>query len=164
MQREPRSFWPSRRLLLVGGVSSAAKPETSSGIVIAGSRAILVAERPVAAAEESTDKIWPTEEASRQAQTSSTSPSCPALNDSDQSRVHDITGGSRNVAAIRNTPARRLRISDPHHPGEARVDVRKHYMMNVECAAGAGDHPVLAAAGASYSGKVEFSDQDARQK
>ena len=92
------------------------------------------------------------------------------LNDSEiQVKFYDITGGDRKYVAgdPQYTRERGSRIFGSSIVlAKPEFDVRKHYMMNVESRGRvlATTQFWLLGKGASYSGKVEFSDQEARQK
>ena len=120
-----------------------------------------------------TDKIWPTEEKGPEQGTwdiEYVAFFAQPLNDSEiQVKFYDITSGDKRYVA-----------SDPQYTREkgSRVfgasiqlakpefDVRKHYLMTVE----SRQHVIaqtqfwLLGKGANYSGKVEFSDSEAKGK
>ena len=84
-------------------------------------------------------------------------------------KFYDITGGDRKYVAgdPQYTRERGSRIFGSSIVlAKPEFDVRKHYMMNVESRGRilATTQFWLLGKGASYSGKVEFSDQEARQK
>jgi hypothetical protein len=126
----------------------------------------------VAALQKSkTDKIWPTEEKGPEQGTwdiEYVAFFAQPLNDSEiQVKFYDITGGEKRYVA-----------GDPQYTREkgSRVfgssiqlakpdfDVRKHYLMTVESRQRtiASTQFWLLGKGANYSGKVEFSDSEAK--
>jgi hypothetical protein len=120
-----------------------------------------------------TDKLWPTEEKGAEQGTwdvEYVAFFAQPLNDSEiQVKFYDITGGEKRYVA-----------GDPQYTREkgSRVfgssiqlakpdfDVRKHYLMTVESRQRviAQTQFWLLGKGANYSGKVEFSDSDAKGK
>jgi len=165
--------------LMVGaGVSSAAKPEDvfKGKIIITKNRLPMRFSSQnafVAALQKNrTDKIWPTEEKGESGSWNIEYIAFFAqpLNDSEiQVKFYDITGGDRKYVAgdPQYTRERGSRIFGSSIVlAKPEFDVRKHYMMNVESRGRvlATTQFWLLGKGASYSGKVEFSDQEARQK
>jgi hypothetical protein len=159
-------------LMLSGGVSSAAKPEDvfKGKIIITKNR--LPGAFVAALQKGRTDKIWPTEE---KGETGSWNIEYVAffaqpLNDSEiQVKFYDITGGDRKYVAgdPQYTRERGSRIfGSSIILAKPEFDVRRHYMMNVESRGRvlATTQFWLLGKGANYSGKVEFSDQEARQR
>ena len=163
---------------LVGsGTAFAAKPEDvfKGKIIITKNRLPLrfsSAGAFVAALQKSkTDKIWPTEEKGPEQGTwdiEYVAFFAQPLNDSEiQVKFYDITGGEKRYVA-----------GDPQYTREkgSRVfgssiqlakpdfDVRKHYLMTVESRQRtiASTQFWLLGKGANYSGKVEFSDSEAK--
>ena len=119
-----------------------------------------------------TDKIWPTEEKGESGSWNIEYIAFFAqpLNDSEiQVKFYDITGGDRKYVAgdPQYTRERGSRIFGSSIVlAKPEFDVRKHYMMNVESRGRilATTQFWLLGKGNNYSGKVEFSDQEARQK
>ena len=118
-----------------------------------------------------TDKIWPTEEKGESGSWSIEYIAFFAqpLNDSEiQVKFYDITAGKKYVAGDpQYTRERGSRLfGSSIQLAKPEFDVRRHYMMNVESRGRvlATTQFWLLGKGASYSGKVEFSDQEARQK
>jgi hypothetical protein len=165
-------------LMLAGGASLAAKPEDvfKGKIIITKGRLPMKFSSQgafVAALQKSrTDKIWPTEEKGESGSWNIEYIAFFAqpLNDSEiQVKFYDITGGDRKYVAgdPQYTRERGSRIFGSSIVlAKPEFDVRKHYMMNVESRGRvlATTQFWLLGKGASYSGKVEFSDQEARQK
>jgi hypothetical protein len=165
-------------LMLVGGASLAAKPEDvfKGKIIITKNRLPMRFSSQgafVAALQKNrTDKIWPTEEKGESGSWNIEYIAFFAqpLNDSEiQVKFYDITGGDRKYVAgdPQYTRERGSRIFGSSIVlAKPEFDVRKHYMMNVESRGHvlATTQFWLLGKGASYSGKVEFSDQEARQK
>lgn len=119
------------------------------------------------------DKIWPTEEKGADQgewNIEYIAFFAQPLNDSEiQVRFFDITNGDKKFVAgdpqyTREKGSRifgsSIRLAKPE------FDVRKHYMMTVESRGRvlATTSFWLLGKGANYSGKVEFSDQEARGK
>jgi len=165
--------------LLVGaGDATAAKPEDvfKGKIIITKNRLPLRFSSQgafVAALQKArTDKIWPTEEKGESGSWNIEYIAFFAqpLNDSEiQVKFYDITGGDRKYVAgdPQYTRERGSRIFGSSIVlAKPEFDVRKHYMMNVESRGRvlATTQFWLLGKGATYSGKVEFSDQEARQK
>jgi hypothetical protein len=165
-------------LSLPGGVSSAAKPEDvfKGKIIITKNRLPMRFSSQgafVAALQKNrTDKIWPTEEKGESGSWNIEYIAFFAqpLNDSEiQVKFYDITGGERKYVAgdPQYTRERGSRIFGSSIVlAKPEFDVRKHYMMNVESRGRilATTQFWLLGKGNNYSGKVEFSDQEARQK
>jgi hypothetical protein len=120
-----------------------------------------------------TDKIWPTEEKGPEQGTWDLEYIgffAQPLNDSEiQVKFYDITSGDKRYVAgdPQYTRERGARVfSSSIQLAKPEFDVRKHYMMTME----SRGHVIattsfwLLGKGAQYSGKVEFSDQEARQK
>ena len=119
-----------------------------------------------------TDKIWPTEEKGENGKWNIeyiaffASP----LNDSEiQVKFFDITGGEKRYVAgdAQYTREKGSRIfGSSIELAKPEFDVRKHYQMNIESRGRtiATTQFWLLGKGQSYSGKVEFSDQDAKQR
>jgi hypothetical protein len=118
-----------------------------------------------------TDKLWPTEEDGEKGSWNVEYIAFFAqpLNDSEiQVKFYDITAGKKFVAGdAQYTRERGSRIfSSSIVLGKPEFDVRKHYMMTAE----SRGHVIattsfwLLGKGANYSGKVEFSDSEARGK
>ena len=119
-----------------------------------------------------TDKIWPTEEKGENGKWNIEYIAFFAtpLNDSEiQVKFFDITGGEKRYVAgdAQYTRERGSRIfSSSIKLGKPEFDVRKHYMMTIE-----SRNRVLASTtfwllgkGEQHSGKVEFSDAEAKAK
>ena len=120
-----------------------------------------------------TDKVWPTEEKGPEQGTWDIEYIgffAQPLNDSEiQVKFYDITSGDKRYVAgdPQYTRERGSRVfSSSIQLAKPEFDVRKHYMMTME----SRGHVIattsfwLLGKGAQYSGKVEFSDQEARQK
>ena len=165
--------------LLVGaGDAAAAKPEDvfKGKIIITKNRLPMRFSSQgafVAALQKNrTDKIWPTEEKGESGSWNIEYIAFFAqpLNDSEiQVKFYDITAGDRKFVAgdPQYTRERGSRIfGSSIILAKPEFDVRKHYMMNVESRGRvlATTQFWLLGKGANYSGKVEFSDQEARQK
>jgi hypothetical protein len=167
-------------LVLTASVAGANKPEDlfKGKIIITKGRLPLKFSSPAAFVaalqKQKTDKIWPTEE---------NGPDhgvwnleyiaffAQPLNDNEiQVKFYDITGGDRKYVAgdpqyTRDKGSRIFGSSIVLAKPE--FDVRKHYMMTVESAGRrviASTTFWLLGKGANYSGKVEFSDSEARGK
>lgn len=164
-------------LMLGSGPSSAAKPEDvfKGKIIITKNRLPMRFSSEsafVAALQKSrTDKIWPTEEKGDTGvwNLEYIAFFAQPLNDSEiQVKFYDITAGKKYVAGDpQYTRERGSRIfGSSIQLAKPDFDVRKHYMMNVESRGRvlATTNFWLLGKGANYSGKVEFSDQEARQK
>jgi len=119
-----------------------------------------------------TDKVWPTEEKGPEQGTWDIEYIgffAQPLNDSEiQVKFYDITSGDKRYVAgdPQYTRERGSRVfSSSIQLAKPEFDVRKHYMMTME----SRGHVIattsfwLLGKGAQYSGKVEFSDQEARQ-
>jgi hypothetical protein len=120
-----------------------------------------------------TDKIMPTEEKDAEHGTWDLEYIgffAQPLNDSEiQIKFYDITGGERRYVAgdPQYTRERGSRIfSSSIQLAKPEFDVRKHYMMTMESRGRviATTSFWLLGKGAQYSGKVEFSDAEARSK
>ena len=119
-----------------------------------------------------TDKIWPTEEKGDTGKWNIEYIAFFAtpLNDSEiQVKFFDITGGDKKYVAgdPQYTREKGSRIfGSSIELAKPEFDVRKHYMMTIETRG----HVIattsfwLLGKGANYSGKVEFSDSEARGK
>jgi len=165
-------------LMLADGPSSAAKPEDvfKGKIIITKNRLPMRFSSQgafVAALQKArTDKIWPTEEKGESGSWNIEYIAFFAqpLNDSEiQVKFYDITGGDRKYVAgdPQYTRERGSRIFGSSIVlAKPEFDVRKHYMMNVESRGRvlATTSFWLLGKGANYSGKVEFSDADAKAK
>jgi hypothetical protein len=164
-------------LALASAPASAAKPEDvfKGRIIITKKRLPLKFSSAggfISAVQSSkTDKLWPTEEDGEKGSWNLEYIAFFAqpLNDSEiQIKFFDITSGKRFVAGdAQYTRERGSRIfSSNVILAKPEFDVRKHYMMTAESRG-----RVIATAsfwllgkGANYSGKVEFSDADAKGK
>jgi hypothetical protein len=118
-----------------------------------------------------TDKLWPTEEDGEKGtwNVEYIAFFAQPLNDSEiQIKFFDITSGKKFVAGdAQYTRERGSRIfSSSIILAKPEFDVRKHYMMTAESRGRviATTSFWLLGKGANYSGKVEFSDSDARGK
>ena len=119
-----------------------------------------------------TDKIWPTEEKGDAGKWNIEYIAFFAtpLNDSEiQVKFFDITGGDKKYVAgdPQYTREKGSRIfGSSIELAKPEFDVRKHYMMNIESRGRtlATTTFWLLGKGANYSGKVEFSDADAKAK
>ena len=118
-----------------------------------------------------TDKLWPTEEDGEKGSWNVEYIAFFAqpLNDSEINiKFYDITAGKKFVAGdAQYTRERGSRIfSSSIILGKPEFDVRKHYMMVAESRGRviATTSFWLLGKGANYSGKVEFSDSEARGK
>ena len=120
-----------------------------------------------------TDKVWPTEEKGPEQGTWDIEYIgffAQPLNDSEiQVKFYDITSGDKRYVAgdPQYTRERGSRVfSSSIQLAKPEFDVRKHYMMTME----SRGHVIattsfwLLGKGANYSGKVEFSDDEARRK
>jgi hypothetical protein len=118
-----------------------------------------------------TDKLWPTEEDGEKGSWNVEYIAFFAqpLNDSEiQVKFYDITAGRKYVAGdAQYTREKGSRIfSSSIILAKPEFDVRKHYMMTAE----SRGHVIattsfwLLGKGANYSGKVEFSDSEAKGK
>jgi hypothetical protein len=118
------------------------------------------------------DKIWPTEEKGETGKWNLEYIAFFAqpLDDSEiQVKFYDITGGDKKYVAgdPQMTRERGSRIFGASiELSKPEFDVRKHYMMTIESRSRtlATTTFWLLGKGASYSGKVEFSDADAKAK
>ena len=166
-------------LSLPGGVSSAAKPEDvfKGKIIITKNRLPMHFSSQgamISAIQHGKiDKIWPTEESGDEKgrwNLEYIAFFARPLDDSEiQVKFYDITGGDRKYVAgdPQYTRERGSRIFGSSIVlAKPEFDVRKHYMMNVESRGRilATTQFWLLGKGNNYSGKVEFSDQEARQK
>ena len=165
-------------LMLADGPSSAAKPEDvfKGKIIITKNRLPMRFSSQgafVAALQKArTDKIWPTEEKGESGSWNIEYIAFFAqpLNDSEiQVKFYDITGGDRKYVAgdPQYTRERGSRIFGSSIVlAKPEFDVRKHYMMTIESRSRvlASTTFWLLGKGANYSGKVEFSDSEARAK
>ena len=164
--------------LALAGPSQAAKPEDvfKGKIIITknrmpmrfGSEGAFVS----ALQKNKTDKIWPTEEKGDAGKWNIEYIAFFAtpLNDSEiQVKFFDITAGEKKYVAgdPQYTREKGSRIfGSSIELAKPDFDVRKHYMMTVE----SRGHVLattsfwLLGKGANYSGKVEFSDEEARRK
>jgi len=116
-----------------------------------------------------TDKLWPTEEDGEKGSWNVEYIAFFAqpLNDSEiQVKFYDITAGRKYVAGdAQYTREKGSRIfSSSIILAKPEFDVRKHYMMTAESRGRmiASTTFWLLGKGANYSGKVEFSDDDAK--
>ena len=166
--------------VLVGGRAAvAAKPEDvfKGKIIITKNRLPLRFASPgafVAALQRGkTDKIWPTEE--KGAEQGSWDIEYVAffaqpLNDSEiQVKFYDITGGEKRYVAgdPQYTREKGSRVfGSSIQLAKPEFDVRKHYLMTLESRQRviASTQFWLLGKGANYSGKVEFSDSEAKGK
>jgi len=167
-------------LALAGaGASWAAKPEDvfKGKIIITKNRLPLRFSSQgafVAALQKNrTDKLWPTEEKGEDHgiwNVEYIAFFAQPLNDSEiQVKFYDITGGDKKYVAgdPQYTRERGSRIfGSSIQLAKPEFDVRKHYMMTVESRGRvlATTSFWLLGKGANYSGKVEFSDEEARRK
>jgi hypothetical protein len=166
-------------VLVLGGVSSAAKPEDlfKGKIVITKGRLPMRFSSPgafVSALQRARiDKIWPTEEKGEDHgiwNLEYIAFFAQPLNDSEiQVKFYDITAGERRFVAgdPQYTRERGSRIfGSSIELRKPEFDVRKHYMMTVESRGRtlATTSFWLLGKGANYSGKVEFSDEETRRK
>ena len=118
------------------------------------------------------DKIWPTEEKGETGKWNLEYIAFFAqpLDDSEiQVKFYDITGGDKRYVAgdPQYTREKGSRIfGSSIQLAKPEFDVRKHYMMTVESRGRvlATTSFWLMGKGANYSGKVEFSDSEAKQK
>ncbi len=167
-------------LALVGaGVAVAGKPEDvfKGKIIITKNRLPMKfssAQAFVSALQKSkTDKIWPTEEKGPEQGTwdlEYVAFFAQPLNDSEiQVKFYDITGGEKRYVAgdPQYTRERGSRVFGSNiQLAKPEFDVRKHYLMTLE----SRQHVIastqfwLLGKGANYSGKVEFSDAEAKGK
>jgi hypothetical protein len=120
-----------------------------------------------------TDKLWPTEEKGDDHgiwNVEYIAFFAQPLNDSEiQVKFYDITNGDKKYVAgdPQYTRERGSRIfGSSIQLAKPEFDVRKHYMMTVESHGRviATTSFWLMGKGANYSGKVEFSDEEARHK
>jgi hypothetical protein len=164
--------------LLVGDRSAvAAKPEDvfKGKIIITKNRLPLRFASPgafvTALQKNKTDKIWPTEEKGAEQGTwdiEYVAFFAQPLNDSEiQVKFYDITGGDKRYVAgdPQYTREKGMRVfGSSIQLAKPEFDVRKHYLMTVE----SRQHVIaqtqfwLLGKGANYSGKVEFSDSEAK--
>lgn len=165
-------------VVLAAGTAEAAKPED----VFKGKIIITKDRLPMhfssggafikAVESKKIDKIWPTEEKGDQGKWNLEYIAFFAqpLNDSEiEIKFFDITHGDKKFVAgdPQYTREKGSRIfSASIELDKPDFDVNKHYMMTME-----SGHRVIAMTsfwlrgkGATYSGKVEFSDEDARKK
>jgi hypothetical protein len=165
--------------VFLGGVSSAAKPEDvfKGKIIITKGRLPIRFSSPgafvAALQKQKTDKLWPTEEKGDDHgvwNVEYIAFFAQPLNDNEiQIKFYDITAGEKRFVAgdPQYTRERGSRIFGSSIILEKPTfDVRKHYMMNVESRGRvlATTSFWLLGKGANYSGKVEFSDDEARRK
>ena len=165
--------------LTLSGAAGAAKPEDvfKGKIIITKNRLPMRFSSPgafVSALQKAKiDKIWPTEEhGADQGEWNLEYIAFFAqpLNDSEiQVKFYDITNGDKKFVAgdPQLTRERGSRIFGASIKlDKPTFDVRKHYMMTVESRGRvlASTTFWLLGKGANYSGKVEFSDQEARGK
>jgi hypothetical protein len=160
-------------------VAVAAKPEDvfKGKIIITKNRLPLRFASPgafVAALQKGkTDKIWPTEEKGPEQGTwdiEYVAFFAQPLNDSEiQVKFYDITSGEKRYVAgdPQYTHDKNSRIfGSSIQLAKPEFDVRKHYLMTLE----SRQHVIaqtqfwLLGKGANYSGKVEFSDSEAKGK
>ena len=120
-----------------------------------------------------TDKVWPTEEKGPEQGTWDIEYIgffAQPLNDSEiQVKFYDITAGEKRYVAgdPQYTREKGSRIfGSSIQLAKPEFDVRKHYMMTIESRGRiiASTTFWLLGKGAQYSGKVEFSDSEARAK
>jgi hypothetical protein len=163
-------------LLLAGASARAAKPEDifKGRIILLKKRLPMKFSSPgafVAAVQSSkTDKIWPTEEDGADKGVWNLEYIAffeHPLNDSEiEVKFYEITSGKRYVAGDpQYTREKGSRIfGSSIQLAKPEFDVRKRYMMTVESRGRviATTSFWLLGKGANYSGKVEFSDSDAR--
>jgi hypothetical protein len=165
--------------LLLSGGASAGKPEDvfKGKIIITKNRLPMKFSSPgafVSALQKAkTDKIWPTEEKGADQgewNIEYIAFFAQPLNDSEiQVKFYDITNGDRKYVAgdPQYTRERGSRIfGSSIKLAKPEFDVRKHYMMTLESRGRSIATTTfwLLGKGANYSGKVEFSDQEARGK
>jgi hypothetical protein len=165
-------------LLVLAGAANAAKPEDvfKGKIIITKKRLPMKFSSPgafISALQSSkTDKIWPAEE--KDADHGSWELEYVAffaqpLTDSEITlKFYDITSGKRYVASDpQYTREKGSRVFGSSITlGKPEFDVRKHYEMTIESRGRviATTTFWLLGKGAQYSGKVEFSDADAKAK
>jgi hypothetical protein len=165
--------------LALAGASWAAKPEDvfKGKIIITKNRLPMRFSSQgafVAALQKNrTDKLWPTEEKGEDHgiwNVEYIAFFAQPLNDSEiQVKFYDITNGDKKYVAgdPQYTRERGSRIfGSSIQLAKPEFDVRKHYMMTVESRGRviATTSFWLMGKGANYSGKVEFSDEEARRK
>jgi hypothetical protein len=164
-------------LALASVTAQAAKPEDvfKGRIIITKKRMPMRFSSPgafVSALQASkTDKIWPTEEDGDKGSWNIEYIAFfekPLMDSEIQVKFYDITAGKRYVAGDpQYTREKGSRIfGSSIQLAKPEFDVRKHYMMTVESRGRvlATTSFWLLGKGAQYSGKVEFSDDDARGK
>jgi hypothetical protein len=165
-------------VLASAGPASAAKPEDvfKGKIIITKNRMPLrfSSEGAFVSAlqKNKTDKIWPTEEKGETGKWNIEYIAFFAtpLNDSEiQVKFFDITGGEKKYVAgdPQYTREKGSRIfGSSIELAKPEFDVRKHYMMTIESRGRvlAMTQFWLLGKGANYSGKVEFSDAEAKAK
>jgi hypothetical protein len=164
---------------LAGATARAAKPEDvfKGKIIITKNRLPLKFSSPggfVAALQKNkTDKLWPSEESGADHgiwNVEYIAFFAQPLNDSEiQVKFYDITNGDKKYVAgdPQYTRERGSRIfGSSIQLAKPEFDVRKHYMMTLESHGRvvATTSFWLLGKGANYSGKVEFSDTEARGK
>ena len=163
-------------VVLVSAGVSAAKPEDvfKGKIIITKGRLPMRFSSPgafvAALQKQKTDKIWPTEEKGDDHgiwDIEYIAFFAQPLNDSEiQVKFYDITAGKKYVAGdAQYTREKGSRIfSSSIVLAKPEFDVRKHYMMTAESRGRiiATTQFWLLGKGANYSGKVEFSDSEAR--
>ena len=165
--------------VLSAGAASAAKPEDvyKGKIIITKDRLPMRFSSPgafmSAIQSKKTDKLWPSEEKGADHgvwNVEYIAFFAQPLSDSEiQVKFYDITGGEKKFVAgdPQYTREKGSRIfSASIQLAKPEFDVNKHYMMTIET----GRRVVattsfwLRGKGASYSGKVEFSDDDTKKK
>lgn len=166
-------------LLFAAGAARAAKPEDvfKGKIIITKDRLPMRFASPgafiSAIQAKKIDKVWPTEEKGNDHgiwDLEYIAFFAQPLNDNEiQIKFYDITNGDRKFVAgdPQYTRERGSRIfSASIQLAKPEFDVNKHYMMTIE----SGHRSIattsfwLRGKGANYSGKVEFSDEDARKR
>lgn len=165
--------------VVMGGRANAAKPEDvfKGKIIITKKRLPMRFSSPgafVSALQSSkTDKIMPTEEKGAEQGTWDLEYIgffAQPLNDNEiQLKFYDITSGARRFVAgdAQYTREKGSRVfGSSIQLAKPEFDVRKHYMMTMETRGRviASTTFWLLGKGATYSGKVEFSDDEARAK
>ena len=141
-----------------------------TGLIGAG---VAVAAKPEDVFKGKIDKIWPTEEKGPEQGTWNLEYAAffaQPLNDSEiQVKFYDITGGEKRYVAgdPQYTRDRNSRVFvSSIQLDKPAFDVRKHYLMTLESRSHviASTQFWLLGKGANYSGKVEFSDAEAKGK
>ena len=166
-------------LALAGAAALAAKPEDvfKGKIIITKGRLPMRFSSPgafVAALQKNRiEKIWPTEEKGPEQgvwNVEYIAFFAQPLNDNEiQVKFYDITGGEKRFVAgdPQYTRGKGSRIfGSSIQLAKPEFDVRKHYLMTVESRSRiiASTQFWLLGKGANYSGKVEFSDAEAKGK